>query len=301
MPSIRGVLSLAVLLLLVLAPVGARAGDGAKLLRYLPEGTEMVAVMDVAGMRKRPLVKDWVNRLGGEDWKQKVAAAGVDPLRDVDTVLIATALGGDDTFKLAIAEGRFPADVASRLAQGSREEKHGKVSYWVDGDSAGALVGKRLVMAPAARMPAAIDLVSGRAGGRLAKAAPLRTVIGATDTRHHVWVAMVMTGDLRQKVGEVGADAQGVIMAASAGRDLRLELRVLFVDEATAVARLDQLRVALPQATGAIAAFGFAAAASTLASDREGSTVRVTATVSPTELTTLGEVVGGLAPAAPSP
>jgi hypothetical protein len=302
MSSIRGILSLAVVLV-VLAPAGARAGDGSKLLRYLPADAEVVAVIDVAGARRKPLVKEWASQ-AGDGWKDKAVAAGIDPLRDIDTVLVAAALTGDDKFRLAILEGRFAADAPRRFGEGRREQKHGKVSYWVDAETGAALVGKRLVVAPIAAMPAAIDLVSGKATApRLAKAAPLRAVIAVTDTRHHLWVASIFAGELRQKAADLAADAVGFALGASIGRGLGLEARLLYASEASATTSADQVRAALPQATSALAAVGFSAAVSSLSIDREGNAVRVTASMTADELSMLRGLLdlGSAAPAATGP
>jgi hypothetical protein len=303
MPSIRGILSLAVLLLLVLAPAGARAGDGSKLLRYLPADAEMVAVIDVAGARRKPLVKEWASE-AGDGWKGKAAAAGIDPLKDVDTVLVAAAFTGADKFRLAIVEGRFAADAPSRLGEGRREQKHGKVSYWVDDETGAVLIGKRLVVAPVAAMPAVIELMSGKATApRLGKAAPLRAVIAATDTRHHVWVASVFAGELRQKAADLAADAVGFALGASIGKGLGLEARLLYASEASATTSADQVRAALPQATAALAAFGFSSAVASVSIDREGNAVRVTASMTADELAMLRGVLdlGSVAPGVTGP
>jgi hypothetical protein len=287
MPSTRGILSLAVLIVLMLAPVAARA-DGAALLRFLPADAETIAVIDVAAARRNPAMKEWLAR-PRDGWAQQ-RAAGIDPARNVDTVLVVASLAGEPALRLAIVEGRFAADVARRLGEGKTEHRHGKVPYWADAETGAAMVGKRLVFAPTAAMPAAIDLVSGK-GARLARTAPLRSVIAATGTRQHLWVATTLTGDLRQKAAGLGVDAVGVALGATVGKSLGLDARLLLATDAAATASLDQLRAALPQMASPLGATGFAAALSTLAIDRVGNAVRVTATVSPAELETLGSLL----------
>lgn len=283
MSSIRGILSLAVVLA-VLAPAAARA-DSAALLRLLPADAETIAVIDVAAVRRNPKMKDWLAR-PRDGWVEQ-RTAGIDPAKNVDTVLVVATLAGEPELRLAIVEGRFAADAARRLGAGKTEHRHGKVPYWADAETGAAMVGKRLVFAPTAAMPAAIDLVSGK-GARLARTAPLRSVIAATNTRQHVWVATTLAGDLRQKAAGLGVDAVGVALGATVGRNMGLDARLLLATDAAATASLDQLRATLPQMASPLSATGFAAALSTLAIDRVGNAVRVTATVSPAELETLG-------------
>jgi hypothetical protein len=298
MSSIRGILSLAVLAAL-LAPAPARAG-GTALLRYLPADAETVAVIDVAAARRNPLVKGWLARPrpGWDDQR----SAGVDPARNVDAVLVVATLHGERKFKLAIVEGRFAPDVARRLGEGKTERKHGKVSYWADDETGTTMIGKRLVFAPTANMPAAIDLVSGKTPA-MARTAPLRDVIAATNTRQHVWVATILAGELRQKAGEMGVHSLGITFGATVGKGLGLDGRLLLANDAAATASLDQVRATLPQAASALAAVGFADALSSLVIDRVGNAVRVTARLSPDELTRVGDLLEafGASAASPSP
>src|SRR5688572_24077035 len=84
-------IALAVLILGLASP--ARAGDGAKLLRLVPDETGFVGVVDLARARRTALFRAASSQLLAAPHVDKMIAAGIDPLVDIDTVMIAGAAG----------------------------------------------------------------------------------------------------------------------------------------------------------------------------------------------------------------
>jgi hypothetical protein len=83
-------------------PLPARAATaGDALLAYLPPGADGVAELDVARLRANPVVGELVGAVGPR------AALGLDPLRDLDVVVIAAyRVAREDAATLFVVRGR---------------------------------------------------------------------------------------------------------------------------------------------------------------------------------------------------
>jgi hypothetical protein len=277
----------------------ARAGDGVDLVRFMPEDAAIVMVVDVAGARDSDLFKDGLSSLVAmaPAGFALVEAAGIDPATALDTIAIGgNNANGNDDFA-AVAEGRQAktiVDLISKDPKSTAAKYHG-VTYWTSGDGAIAFVDKRLYFARPAHIERTIDLALGKVKGaaKSAKAATLRAVIAATDTRNDVWAAMVMPADAAKSMKASGLEVTGVSLGASLSTTLGLEVKILNANDASAAAMLTQITNALPQLGPALGNIGLAAAAKSLQVDRDGLSVRMTITLTRAELVTLWTLVKG--------
>ena len=281
--------------LLVVAALAApvHAGNGVDLVKYMPEDSSMVMVIDVAGARGSDLFKLGMQKLVSlaPAGFAAVQAAGVDPATAVDTIAIGGKLTtGSDDYSV-IAEGKQVQLIADLIAKdpNAKATKYHGVTYYGNADGSIALIQKRLVFAKPQHIERAIDLALGKLknASKSPKAAGLRAVIAATDTRHDVWAAMVAPPELIEMGKQQGLDLEGLSLGASLSSSLTVEIKIVNGSDAAATSMLDQLQKVLPQVTPALGNLGLSAAAKTLTVDKDGPIVRAAITLTQAELTTL--------------
>ena len=117
-------LLVATLLIALAAPAALAAPPtAAELLRRVPETASAVAAIDSAALRTHPAVHGWLVRqhaLTGTDGdvRRFLDDAGLDPLRDVDVMVVAAVPEGDRTTGVALFAGRYDtAALAAALAK----------------------------------------------------------------------------------------------------------------------------------------------------------------------------------------
>jgi hypothetical protein len=288
-------IAIAVAIVAMASPAGA--GDGAKLLRLVPDDAGFVGVVDLARARRTALFRAGSSQLLAAPHVDKMIAAGIDPLVDVDTVMIAGTGVGDD-FRLIVLEGRFSPLTPEKLfaAGTARATPRGKIRYWSDGSVAAALVGKRLIVADQDRIERAIDAAAGtRAGSaRSRKLAALRSAITATDTRHHAWLVAILPAELRAQARDASLPVEAVAIAATATADLHLEARGVVADTDVASTTAEFIRGNLTGAAQLLTSAGLSSLADSLAVDADAATVRVTGSVRGGEVDTVLGLVGAV-------
>jgi hypothetical protein len=299
--SSRLVAAAAVVSLVSLARAGtARAGNGVDLVRFMPEDAAIVMVIDVAGARDSDLFKDGMQSLVAMAPAAFaiVQAAGLDPATALDTIAIGgNSIGGKDDFA-AVCEGKqikLLVDLVAKDPTMTATKYHG-VTYWSSGTTgAVAVVDKRLLFSKPEHIERTIDLALGKlkSAAKSAKAATLRAVIAATDTRNDVWAAMVMPPDVNASMKASGMEITGVSLGASLSTTLGLEVKILNTSDASAQTMLAQITNGLPQLVPALGNIGLTAAAKSLQVDRDGVAVRMTMTLTRAELVTLWTLVKG--------
>jgi hypothetical protein len=116
--------------LLVLCPmVPAQAATRAEPDRLTPPDAEVVATVNVRKMLQTPVVKkhalDPLQLLlkRNEELRQLLSAAGVDPLKDIDTIGLSSSGSGKTAKALVVVRGRFDPDKA-RTAADNYAKKH---------------------------------------------------------------------------------------------------------------------------------------------------------------------------------
>src|SRR5947209_11405861 len=116
-----------------LAVVGLSASTGAAAdydARLVPPDADMVAVGDYQQLIASPLFKKhglepFKQTLQDKEIKPALAALGLDPLKDIDTIVVSNTGKLDDTGKLFIGiKGRFDPDKIAAAAKGQGLKTH---------------------------------------------------------------------------------------------------------------------------------------------------------------------------------
>lgn len=226
---------LIVLLLTALAAPAALAAPptAAELLRLVPDGAQAVVAVDSAALRAHPLVQTWLLRQHAwaatdNDLERFLRDAGLDPVRDVDVIVVAAVNAGDKTTGVALFAGRYdPASLGAALVRrGARALAiAGTPGYQLpdsgcDGGRAVVLVqpsadlvvvGDQATVAQVLGEPHAVpSLVAAEiAAGRLDTRAPFWMVANVPAKVHHQ--ASEVSGRVH---GEASDAVRGVVLAS---------------------------------------------------------------------------------------
>lgn len=207
--------NLALVGLLVLAPVGA-APAAPELDRLTPSDTEMVVQVNVRQLLQTPLVKkhslDPLKLLlqRNDEVKQLLAAAGLDPLKDIDTISLCTSgnpLSGGKL--LAVVRGSFDVDKARKAAEEYARKHPGRLKsindparpLWeITSDNKSfyaAFAGdKTLVMTTTKEDTAAVIARAGQTPQQPSKA--MQAALDHLKGSESVWMALVATDEIKQ-------------------------------------------------------------------------------------------------------
>lgn len=289
-----------------LAPARAHAGNGAALVKLMPEDASIMIVADVANARSSPLFKKGLDAVlaANTNASAQLATLGIDPATAFDTI----AIGGvgslsnlDQDRMVIVAEGPGVAKVVAALGKDKTvvvKKFHG-VTYWTGGNQefALAVVQKRIVMAKSVGIEKAIDLASGKGknAAKSPKAAALRGAIAATDTRHAVWIAAVLPPEATQQAAGMGVTMQSLSFGATLSSNLDLEIKVVTAAEKDATTAANLINQQLKQATQALGGMGLSAAAKTIVVDHTGAILRLGMSLTENEIVTLAKMMGGAA------
>jgi hypothetical protein len=253
-------LVIAVILTLILAPCLAAAPPSVQdLLRWVPASAQVVMAVNGAALRAHPLVQSWLleHPAGWSgvdtDLKRFLEDAGLDPVRDVDAMVVATsALGSGHNGGFAVFAGHY--DVA---ALGTAFAKRGGVAEKIAGTTVYSFTSEHGKSGGVALF--SNDLVI--AGDE----ATLRTVLGQPavssnlasqeiaaghiDPRAPFWLAAVIPEQARAKATELsqrmhgeGSNAVSGVVAAS-GAVQRATLQA-FLDDNLRLSGLAQANTA---------------------------------------------------------
>jgi hypothetical protein len=284
-----------------LTPVRARAGNGAALVKLMPEDASIMVVADVASARSSPLFQKGLAALIGSNapTMAQLTGAGIDPATAFDTI----AVGGvgslnklDEDRMIVVAEGPGVQQVVVAIGKDKTvvaRKFHG-VTYWASKDGALAVVQKRLIFARPAGIERAIDLASGKGknAARSPKAAGLRAAIAATDTRHALWLAAVLPEEASAQARTMGVTMQGVSFGATLTAGVDLEVKVITAAEAEATTAANLISGQLKQASSTLGGLGLTAAAKTIVVDHTGNILRLGISLSEAEIVTLAKLMG---------
>lgn len=95
----------------------------AELLRYVPAAAQVVMGIDCAALRGHPLIQDWLVQHqaswsgANDDMARFVSESGLDPLRDVDQVVVGVVPGRPRGQGLAVFAGHFDPTALSAAMQ----------------------------------------------------------------------------------------------------------------------------------------------------------------------------------------
>lgn len=281
----------------------AMAGDGTNLMKMIPAETQLVMVFDIADARDSALLqKGWSSLMAAKPEAQaKLAEIGLDPLKDLDTVLLAGTPKGDDFDDMAsmviIVEGRIPKDKLATIP-GSKATKYGGTTIWTKDDNDVAMVGDKLFFTKAGKMKAAIDLAQGKGKGKGAnaavskKAVKLRAAVAATDTAADVWMTMLLPESAKEQMKAQGMIADIVSFGANFNADIGVGLRVVTDSDATAGKMVGMIQQAMGMAAQQAQQFGLGKVAKSLTVGQDKAMVKMGLTLTEADLQTIMNLAG---------
>jgi hypothetical protein len=215
---VKALLRIAIVITLVAAPVLAAPPTVNDLLRYVPADAQVVMALDTAALRAHPLTQAWIleHQAGwtgvDSDLQRFLSDAGLDPLRDVDLMVVAASTTQGGGHALALFAGRYdPSSLgAAVVARGGRTETVNGVALYLAAkgkadDAALALPSAELVIAgdESAVRAALATRVAGRTLVGTAVAA------GQIDLRAPFWLVALVPDEMRQGAGTAATRVQG--------------------------------------------------------------------------------------------
>jgi len=293
---------LATLLVATAAP--AYAGDGIDLLKFAPETSQMVLVFDLNDARDSALLQKGFSTLldTSADAKTKLAQLGLDPMKDIDTVLFAGGSATDmsmDKAKdvLIIVEGRLPKDKISTVPNAVKSTYQG-IAIYTSSDTDAAFIGDRLFFTKKGKMKATIDIALNKGKGKgknvavSKKAKALRDAIAATDTAADLWAAVLVPAkeqkDMQAKQGMV---AKTVSAGFNFSADLAMTLKLGTDGAASATKAVEMIQAMLPQAVSGMGQFGLSKAAKSLTVKQDLASVNIAIKLTEAELMSMVKLV----------
>ena len=288
----------------------AVAGNGADLLKSIPETTQIVMVFDVAEARDSSLVESNFKKLldSTPDAAAKLAQFGIDPMKDIDTLMFA---GGGVT-ELAqmkevsqmvfIVEGRLPKKMVDAAAVSRTKYRGIEVLSREDTDA--AFVGKRLYFTKKGMMSAAIDVALGKgkikSAAQSPKATKLRAAIASTNTKSDVWMVIVVPDKDRATMSQSGLAVDSMSVAVKLAADLAAVVRLHAASETSAATAVTLFKSFLPTLKSSMGSIGLQQAASTVTLSQDKAAVQATGTLSAGELSSLIAMAQGAPSASPA-
>ncbi|HPW55377.1 MAG: hypothetical protein KA072_06405 [Thermoanaerobaculaceae bacterium] len=213
----RATIRFALVLLLVTASAVTAAPTPTELLRWVPTDAQVVMAVDVAAFRAHPFVQGWIIEHQAawtgidSDLHRFLRDAGLDPLRDVDLMIVAGNAQEQEGHALALLAGRYdPASLQAAMnARGAVSETLGGVTLFLGRDEDG----RGAVAMPSAELLIAGDEAAVRTA--LAGSATRRTLVsgavaaGHIDVRAPFWLVAAVPDQLRQGVATASPQVDG--------------------------------------------------------------------------------------------
>lgn len=214
----KTLLRFAIVLTLLASPVLAAPPTVNDLLRYVPADAQVVMAVDAAALRVHPLIQAWIleHQAGwtgiDSNLQRFLSDAGLDPLRDVDLMVVAASTQKSDGHTVALFAGRYdPTSLgAAVVARGGRTETVNGVPLYLAKAGETDLTALAL---PSAELVIAGDEVAVRTV--LASRAAARTLVGAAvaagqiDLRAPFWLVATIPDEMRQGAGKASAEVHG--------------------------------------------------------------------------------------------
>ncbi len=222
-----------------------------ELLNLVPEGAQTVVAVDSAALRSHPKVQAWLLQQhswtgAGQEIQQFLADAGLDPLRDVDGVVVALLGETHPTRGLVLCAGRYdPAALGAALVKrGATAFTLGKVAAYRLPDS-----GHRGHADGVLAIPSSELMIAGEEASVAAALVPPHAVIplvaneiasGHIDVRAPFWVVATVPAQARAKAqeaeghmeGEGTEPMRGIVLASGAVERIAMQA---FLDDSLKV------------------------------------------------------------------
>lgn len=288
----------------------AVAGNGADLLKSVPETTQIVMVFDVAEARDSSLVESNFKKLldSTPDAAAKLAQFGIDPMKDIDTLMFA---GGGVTElsemkhvsqMVFIVEGRLPKTMVDAAAISRAKYRGIEVLSREDTDA--AFVGQRLYFTKKGMMNAAIDVALGKGKIKNAAQSPraklLRTAIASTNTKSDVWMVILIPDKDKATMTQSGLSIDSMSVAIKLAADLNAIVRLNAPSDAEAAKGVSLFNTFMPTLKSSMGGIGLQQSAKTLTLTQDKAAIQVSGTLSARELSSLIAMAQGV-PAAAAP
>ena len=289
----------------------AVAGNGADLLKSVPDTTQIVMVFDVAEARDSSLVESNFKKLldSTPDAAAKLAQFGIDPMKDIDTLMFAgggvTELSAmkDVSQMVFIVEGRLPKKMVDQAAISRTKYRGIEVLSREDTDA--AFVGKRLYFTKKGMMNAAIDVALGKGTIKNAAQSPkaklLRTAIAATNTKSDVWMVILIPDKDKTTMTQNGLSVDSMSVAIKLAADLAAVVRLNATSEKDAGTAVALFQSFLPTMKSSMGGIGLQQSAKTVTLTQDKAAIQVTGTLSAAELSSLIAMAQGAPPASAPP
>lgn len=286
----------------------AVAGNGADLLKQVPETTQILMVFDAAEARDSTLVASNLQKLidSTPGAAAKLAQFGIDPMKDIDTLMFA----GGGVSELAelkdgrqltfIVEGRLPRQVLDS-AEVTRAKYRG-IEVLSREDTDAAFIGKRLYFTRKGAMNTTIDLALGKgkvkSAAQSAKAKMLRAAVASTNTKSDVWMVIMIPDKDKATMSQSGLTIDSMTVAVKLASDLGAVVRLNAASDAEAAKGVSLFQTIMPTLKSSMGGIGLQQSASTLALTQDKAAIQVAGTLSAAELSSLIAMAQGT-PAAP--
>jgi hypothetical protein len=238
------------------------AADGEK---YLPNSSEGVITIDVKLLLNSAIAKRNLEQIkpllkADENFQKTVDALGLDPFKDIETILIGAPGGGDMTKAVAVVQGKFNSKkihaFAEKAAKDNPEmvkiEKVGNDSLYQitppgrnEKTNYAALLDDTTLVGSGSRdmVVEAMEKKSGKKKGELKK--DLAALLGKANTKQAIRFALleaiVGQGDL---AGQVKTATGGITV----GEDIKIEITLNAKDDKAAATVSDKIDEGLRQA-----------------------------------------------------
>jgi hypothetical protein len=281
----------------------AFAGDGTNLIKMIPAESQIVLVFDVADARDSALLQKGYDSLlaAKPDAKAKLTEIGLDPMKDIDTVLFAGSPKGDEFDDMQnmviIVEGRIPKDKLATVP-GVKASKYAGTTIWSKGDTDVAVLGDRLFFTKVGKMKAALDLAVGKGKAKALSAATspkgkkLRDALAATDTTTDLWMTVLIPDKAKADMKAQGMSADVVSVGVNFTADIATAMRIVTDSDATAGKIVTMAQGQLAQISQAAGSMGLAKAAKSLMISQDKAKVNISLTLTEAELNSLMNLAG---------
>lgn len=263
----------------------AFAGNGESLLKYLPDGSQIVFSVDVQSMRGSRIMTDIVSSLQSQSEfssiETKLRESGFEPTEQIHTLVGAATSMSASARPLIIAEGPFPrAQLEQSLRaeeQATATEVSGHTIFEVPNRGATTFLSDTIIaVGPRALVEQAIAN-KGRSSAGFGSS--MASLVSSADHSRNIWIASKAAENPRT-AGTSLAQAQGIAMAISLTNGLNLTAHISTASAEAAQTISDDLTNQLTQlkSRDEVAALGLAGVieAATVSTSGSSAVIQVT-------------------------
>ena len=281
------------------ASAPAHAGNGTDLLKFAPESSQIVLVFNVADARGSTLLQKGMTKLldASPDAKAKLTELGLDPMKDVDTILFAGGgakdlQDGGPKDMVIVVEGANLKDKLPKIPDAVKTSYQG-IDIYTHKDTDAAVIDNRIFFAKKGKMKGEIDVARNKGKGKgknLAvskKAKALRDAVTATDTKAHLWATIMVPAKNQADMKAQGMVAKTVSLGINFTADLAMAMKIGTDAEASAAKVVAMVQAQLPQITQAAGSIGLAKAGKSFTVAQDKALVNMSLTLTEAELLSL--------------